>query len=108
MFARGWQTWDLARSHESLLGGNDAAPGTGDVDRAHFSQNTRERYTPTLSTQWEVGCGDAKIASTLSPPARGDEFRDYKYVSNTSIGLIGSQSSTEVEPDDSVSPGRDT
>jgi hypothetical protein len=30
-------------------------------------------------------------------------FRDNKYAANTSIGLIGSQASTQVEPDDSVS-----
>ena len=46
MFARGWQTWDLARSHESLLGGNDAAPGTGDVDRVPFlAKHARTLYT---------------------------------------------------------------
>jgi hypothetical protein len=27
MFARGWQTWDPARSHESLFLGNDAVHG---------------------------------------------------------------------------------
>jgi hypothetical protein len=55
MFARDWQTWDPARSHESILCGNDAVPATGDVDRAPLPRKTREKVGHTaamLGTPW--------------------------------------------------------